>query len=142
LTTDVIVGFPGETEDDFAATCAAARAAGFSKIHIFPFSPRRGTPAAEMPGQVPPEIKADRRRRLESLERELRAAYFARLVGRRLRVLAESYENGDPSSGRLLGTSCRYAPVAVSGSRARPGELVEVIAHQAAYDLIEGHFRS
>ncbi len=54
ITTDIIVGFPGETDADFADTCRVAREVGFSKIHIFPFSPRRGTPAAEMPDQVPP----------------------------------------------------------------------------------------
>ncbi len=57
LTTDVIVGFPGETEADFAETCRVVREIGFSKIHQFPFSPRRGTPAAEMPDQVPPAGK-------------------------------------------------------------------------------------
>ncbi|MFM2094715.1 MAG: Threonylcarbamoyladenosine tRNA methylthiotransferase MtaB, partial [Planctomycetota bacterium] len=56
LTTDIIVGFPGETEADFAETCAVSRAAGFSKLHLFPFSPRRGTPAAEMPDQVLAEV--------------------------------------------------------------------------------------
>jgi threonylcarbamoyladenosine tRNA methylthiotransferase MtaB len=137
LTTDVIVGFPGETEEDFAATCDAARAAGFSKIHIFPFSPRRGTPAAEMPNQVSPEVKHDRRRRLESLERELRGAYFRRLVGRRLRVMAESYEHHSSSAGHLVGTSCRYAPVVFPAELARPGELIDVVACRATHECIE-----
>src|SRR5690606_22802475 len=100
LTTDIIVGFPGETEEDFEATWEAARRVGFSKIHIFPFSARRGTPAADMPNQVPGDVKNDRRRRLEALEQELRAAYFRRLEGRRLRVLAESFLNDDPATGR------------------------------------------
>ena len=64
LTTDIIVGFPGETEDDFLATCQVAEEVGFSKIHIFPFSARRGTPAAEMADQVHPAVKADRAARL------------------------------------------------------------------------------
>ena len=72
LTTDIIVGFPGETEDDFLATCRVAEEVGFSKIHIFPFSARRGTPAAEMADQVDPAVKADRARRLAELERTLR----------------------------------------------------------------------
>jgi threonylcarbamoyladenosine tRNA methylthiotransferase MtaB len=138
LTTDVIVGFPGETEEDFLATFEAARTAGFSKIHIFPFSSRRGTPAAEMPHQVSPDIKRDRRRRLESLERELRATYFARLTGRRLRVMAESYADDDPCSGSLVGTSCRYTPVVFPAGGARPGALVDVIARRATYEHIEG----
>ena len=57
LTTDIIVGFPGESEDDFLATCQVAEEVGFSKIHIFPFSPRRGTPAADMADQVAPAGK-------------------------------------------------------------------------------------
>ena len=52
ITTDIIVGFPGETEADFEATCRVSRECGFSKIHIFPFSPRKGTPAAEMTDMV------------------------------------------------------------------------------------------
>jgi threonylcarbamoyladenosine tRNA methylthiotransferase MtaB len=130
LTTDVIVGFPGETEDDFAATCEASRRAGFSKIHIFPYSPRRGTPAAEMPNHVPGDVKSHRRRRLETLEEELRDDYFRSLEGRRLRVLAESWENDDPT-GRLVGTSCRYAPVSFPATADWRGELVEVVAETA-----------
>ncbi len=90
LTTDIIVGFPGETEDDFLATCQVAEEVGFSKIHIFPFSARRGTPAAEMSDQVDPATKAERARRLAELELTLRARYFDQLVGRGVRVLVES----------------------------------------------------
>lgn len=60
LTTDVIVGFPGETEEDRAATEDVCRRIGFAKLHDFPFSPRKGTPAATMPGQVDGNIKARR----------------------------------------------------------------------------------
>ncbi|MBW3597033.1 MAG: radical SAM protein, partial [Planctomycetes bacterium] len=142
LTTDVIIGFPGETEDDFAATCEASRQAGFSKIHIFPFSPRRGTPAAELPGQIPGDVKNDRRRRLEAIEAELRLAYFRSLEGRRLRVVAESWENDDPAAGRLIGASCRYAPIAFAGSEQQRGELVEVVAERACDGHIEAVLHS
>ncbi len=84
LTTDIIVGFPGETEAEFADTCRMARTVGFSKIHIFPFSARPGTAAATMPGQIDPAVKAERCRRLAELEGELRDEYFARLVGSRV----------------------------------------------------------
>jgi threonylcarbamoyladenosine tRNA methylthiotransferase MtaB len=141
LTTDVIIGFPGETENDFAATCEAVRSAGFSKVHIFPFSPRRGTPAAGMLDQISHEVKHERRRRLESLERDLRREYFARLVGRRLRVLAESFEHDDPDSGRLVGTSCRYAPVAFPSGARRPGELVETVVCRSSDEGIEAEVR-
>ncbi len=139
LTTDIIVGFPGETEDDFQATCQTARQAGFSKIHIFPFSARRGTPAADMPGQISGDVKNDRRRRLEAIEQELRAAYFRRLEGRRLRVLAESFLNDDPTTGQLIGSSCRYAPVVFSGQETQRGQLVDVIAERTTDNHLEAH---
>jgi len=132
FTTDIIVGFPGETEDDFAATCDMARAVGFSKIHIFPFSPRPGTPAVEMNEQIAPEIKADRCRRLGELEIELRDGYFRQLSGRRLRVLVESPLPDQP--GRMVGTSCRYAPVELRGDVSLRRKFVDVIAGE----LIDG----
>ena len=73
LTTDIIVGFPGETEQDFEDTCALARHVGFAKIHVFPYSQREGTPAAERPDQVPPGEKAARAARLRTLTDELAA---------------------------------------------------------------------
>jgi threonylcarbamoyladenosine tRNA methylthiotransferase MtaB len=121
FTTDVIVGFPGETEDDFAATCRACEEVGFSKIHVFPFSPRLGTPAAEMGGQIPPDVKAERCRRLAELESRLRSRYFASLRGRPLEVLVESTAM---RPGRVVGTSCRYAPVELAGSAADVGRLL------------------
>jgi len=92
ITTDIIVGFPGETEAEFAETCAVAREVGFSKIHIFPFSPRGGTPAADMPDQVSAGVRQDRAARLAALESELRDDYFRSLIGRPLRVLVEGVD--------------------------------------------------
>lgn len=125
LTTDVIVGFPGETEADFQATCRVARDVEFSKIHVFPFSARQGTPAATMPDQLPRSVKADRVTRLGQIEQELRRRYFQRLVGRSLRVLVESELNRE--AGRFVGTSSRYAPVALSGSDVQCGQLVDCV---------------
>ncbi len=130
LTTDVIVGFPGETADDFEATCRVARTAGFSKIHVFPFSARKGTPAAEMPDQLPKSLKTLRGRQLSELEGELRSDYFQRLLGRTLRVLVESDSKSNPNL--LVGTSCRYAPVALPREAVQQGQLVNCVAH--AYD--------
>ncbi len=130
LTTDVIVGFPGETDDDFEATCRASQEAGFSKIHIFPFSARRGTPAADMPDQVAAPVRAERVKRLASLEADLRREYFAELCGTRLTVLAEALCKQRP--GWLTGTSCRYAPVAFpAGDGHASGQLVPVRAASA-----------
>jgi threonylcarbamoyladenosine tRNA methylthiotransferase MtaB len=126
LTTDVIVGFPGESDEDFAATCRVVREIGVSKMHIFPFSPRRGTPAADMPNHVPPAVKSERIEHLKSIEVELRDAYYASLAGMRLRVLVESPVENRP--GRMVGTACRYAPVEVPGTIAMRKQFVDVVA--------------
>src|SRR6478736_7372590 len=94
ITTDIIVGFPGETDAEFAETIATAQTVGFSKIRIFPFSSRRGTPAAEMPDHVPKHVQQQRSRELAAVETELRDSYYRSLVGRKLRVLAESQDDG------------------------------------------------
>jgi threonylcarbamoyladenosine tRNA methylthiotransferase MtaB len=110
FTTDVIVGFPGETDADFEATCRVVREVGFCKVHVFSYSPRQGTPAASLSETVPPAVVARRREQLLALEAELAAAYYRRLIGRRLDVLVEGAEARRP--GWVRGTSCRYAPVA------------------------------
>jgi threonylcarbamoyladenosine tRNA methylthiotransferase MtaB len=132
ITTDVIIGFPGETDREFEETLAACRAVGFSKIHIFPFSARRGTPAADMTDLVPKRVQQERSRELAAVEAELRDAYYERLVGRRLRVLVETPERGATSEERdnefWLGTSCRYATVELPAAFANEGQFVDVIA--------------
>ncbi len=127
LTTDVIVGFPGETEADFEQTCRVVQEVGFSKIHVFPFSLRQGTAAAQMPDQVPRAIRAQRGQRIAEIERDLRERYFRSLLGRRLRVLVESAS--DPQRQQAVGTSCRYAPVELT-EPSMAGRLVDVQAEQ------------
>jgi threonylcarbamoyladenosine tRNA methylthiotransferase MtaB len=131
ITTDVIVGFPGETDAEFEATCRVARQCGFSKIHIFPFSPRKGTPAAEMSDMVPAQLKAERCQRLAELEADLRRDYYHSLVGRQLTVLVEGESEINP--GGWAGTSCRYAPVELPiDARIQPGQLVRTTAMRVA----------
>jgi threonylcarbamoyladenosine tRNA methylthiotransferase MtaB len=125
ITTDVIVGFPGETDAEFAETVDVCRQVGFSKIHRFPFSARRGTPAAEMAEQVSKQVKHQRGRELAAVEAELRDAYFTSLRGMKLQVLMES-PLGD--CGSLVGTSCRYAAVEINSCQAPLGQFVDVIA--------------
>jgi threonylcarbamoyladenosine tRNA methylthiotransferase MtaB len=126
LTTDVIVGFPGETDQDFEDTCRAVAEAGFAKLHVFPFSPRPGTPAAGMPDQVSPAVKTERMARLQELERRLQGEYFASLLGRRLRVLVESPLADRP--GRWIGTSCRFAPVELAAAATQRRQFADVVA--------------
>lgn len=134
LSTDVIVGFPGETEDDFERTLAVCGEAAFMKIHAFPFSARQGTPAAAFDGQVPAPVKHERMARLADLERKLAARYHQRLIGRRLSVLVEAR----PASreGYVLGTACRYVPVELPGQAAARGGLISARATRAAETMI------
>jgi len=136
LTTDVIVGFPGETDEDFAATCRAVESAGFSKLHVFRFSPRRGTPAAELPDQVPEPIKRRRAAELSALGDRLRRAYFQSLLGRPLQVLVETPV--ETHAGRLRGTAARYVPVELAGDDRLLGRLVTVTAHRTSGGRIQG----
>ncbi len=132
ISTDIIVGFPGETEAEFEETCDVAREVGFSKIHIFPFSARRGTPAADLPGQLPKKLKQERVRRLAEVEAETRDAYFRTLLGSRLRVLVETTEDTV-----ARGTACRYAPTEIADCDAAPGEFVEVTARETSEGRIQ-----
>jgi len=134
FTTDVIVGFPGETDDEFAETLETVREIGFSKIHTFPFSARRGTPAAEMDQQLPKQLKKQRGRELARVEDELRQEYFASLIGSELEVLVEA--QAKDSDHQLVGTACRYAPIQFTGKPSLIGSLVKVVAQKVQDDRI------
>jgi threonylcarbamoyladenosine tRNA methylthiotransferase MtaB len=136
ITTDIIVGFPGETDAEFAETIAVARAVGFSKIHTFPFSPRRGTPAATMPDQVPKPVQQARCRELAGAEAELRDEYYQSLLGQRLRVLVELATSRERD--RWSGTACRYVTVELKASDADEGRFVDVVADKVSGDCIVG----
>ncbi|HWG45412.1 MAG TPA: tRNA (N(6)-L-threonylcarbamoyladenosine(37)-C(2))-methylthiotransferase MtaB [Gemmataceae bacterium] len=113
FSTDVILGFPGESDADFEATCRVVREVGFARIHLFSYSPRQGTEAAAWRESVPPAVVAERRARLLEIERELSDAYCRSLVGRRLDVLVEGADPRRP--GFVRGTSCRSVPVVCRG---------------------------
>lgn len=145
LTTDIIVGFPGETDAEFQETLGAARAAGFSKIHIFPFSPRRGTPAATMAGQIPKPLQQARCRELAEIEVELRERYYRELLGRELTVLVETevdQTGNHPVAGewrtvpKWTGTACRYATVELEATSFQEGNFARVMAKEIRDDVI------
>ena len=94
FTTDMIVGFPTETEEDFAASMQFAEEAGFLMIHVFPYSRRAGTPAAVMKGQIPDEVKHERVRALSQRAAEIRAKILENAVGRAEEVLFETFASG------------------------------------------------
>jgi len=134
LTTDVIVGFPGESEADFEATCRVVKEVGFSKIHVFRYSPREGTAAATMPGQVPPPVKQQRAEALVEVVRRLRQEYCTRLIGRELQVVAESFMGGRQYI--LSGTSNRYVTVRFPGGPELIDRLVRITAERLGDDCI------
>ena len=109
VTTDLIVGFPGETEEEFAATLAFVRECAFAEMHIFPYSIRPGTPAAEME-QVPKAVKEERAARAADLAEELHRAYLEDCVGQVYGVLFEQ-----PADGLYRGHAPNYMTVAVQG---------------------------
>ena len=109
ITTDLITGFPGETEEEFARTLAFLRKCGFAAMHIFPYSIRPGTPAAGMP-QVPKAVREERARRAAAVARELHGAYLSGCVGRTYPVLFEQ-----PKNGRFSGHAPNYMEVLAEG---------------------------
>jgi threonylcarbamoyladenosine tRNA methylthiotransferase MtaB len=100
ITTDVIIGFPGETEDDFAATLDFCREMEFSKIHVFPFSAHEKTPAAKMAGRVDAKEMAERAKKLNSLSREMESAYKKNFKGRELDVVVDNRVSDGKSRGK------------------------------------------
>lgn len=124
LTTDIIVGFPGETEEDFAATRRAVEEIGFSKIHVFRFSPRQGTEAATMPNRVPQRTHQRWAAELTELGKRLTDRYLDDLRGKTLQVLVEGAVSESPCM--LLGTADRYVTVELPGQTDMIGRLVNV----------------
>ncbi|MDO5582289.1 MAG: MiaB/RimO family radical SAM methylthiotransferase [Planctomycetia bacterium] len=109
LTTDVIVGFPGETEDQFLNTCSMVERIGFSKVHLFRYSSRPDTEAARMPDQVPEPEKKRRLAHLSEIARRRREDYARSCTGRQITLLAEDCVKGSPSV--LIGTAENYLTV-------------------------------
>ena len=95
VTTDVIVGFPGETEADFLQSLEFVREMGLARVHVFPYSSRPGTPAAQMPGPVPAQVKAAWARRMREVAAGSSLAFRRRFLGRQVEVLWESRRPGD-----------------------------------------------
>lgn len=123
ITTDVIVGFPGETEEDFAATCKFAESCGFSKMHIFPFSARKGTPAEKFAGAVTEAVKKERADILGKIDETMHKAFLQAMVGQNAEVLFEQPAGEDYFEG-LTGN---YQRVFVkSGGRNLGGEILPV----------------
>ena len=138
LTTDLIVGFPGETDQEFADSLDTCRKIGFSKIHMFPFSARRGTPAAEMDQQISKAVKSARGREVAEVERSNRNKYANEVIGAEVRMLVEQKTD----DGTISGTTCRYLPASLKVSPERAisldGELVSFTVESTDGEQITG----
>ena len=110
LTTDMIVAFPGETEEEYAESLAFIQKCAFAEMHIFPYSRRPGTPADKMPGQHPNAVKSERSRRAIAIADQMTAAYRANMVGQTVSVLFE-----EPSDDLFTGHAPNYVKVYAEG---------------------------
>jgi tRNA-2-methylthio-N6-dimethylallyladenosine synthase len=124
LTTDVIVGFPGETEEDFAKTLSLAREAQFDNAYVFKYSQRRNTPAATMDGQLPEEVIEERHARLLNLINEVGKARYERFVGRTVEVLVEGVSR--KNAARLEGRSRCNKIVVFEGAPRHRGQVMNL----------------
>ena len=132
LTTDVMTGFPGETEEEFAQTKATCRAAGFSRMHVFPYSEREGTKAAAMEGSVPRSIREERARELIALGHTMEQEALLARVGKTDEVLVEEFdEHGDG-----VGYTGGYLRVHVP--EAEPGTIVKIVIKEVIGNELKG----
>ena len=146
VTTDVIVGFPGETEEEFAATCDFVKQCGFAKMHVFPYSKRKGTPAAARQDQIPEKVKKKRAENLAELDREMQQAYFVENIGKAHTVLVEQVVSkttagsGADNSEALLveGLTENYIRVELPGNADLCGKVVDVKITEALIDKCKG----
>jgi len=140
ITTDIIVGFPGETEADFQATLDVVRQARFSAAYTFQYSKRPGTPAAEMPDQIPADVVTERFNRLVELGNQIAWEENLNLIGREVEVLvADGEGKKDGETQRISGRSRDYRLVHVGkpAVTVRPGDVITATVTQAApYHLI------
>ena len=124
ITSDIIVGFPGETEEDFEGTLRMLEAARYDMIFSFIYSPRNGTPAAKMENQVPHEVSTARFERLLATQNKISDERNSRFLGRKIRVLAEDVSKNDETM--LTGRGDPVRPVHFAGSRELIGQFVDV----------------
>lgn len=138
ITSDVIVGFPGETEEEFMETFNFINDHKFSELHVFPYSKRTGTPAAMMDDQVEESIKEERVARLIALSDQLAKEYASKYEGELLEIIPEEFS--EEAGGRLVGYTDNYLRVAIEGDESMIGQLVRVKITKAGYPMNDGQF--
>ena len=122
LTTDIIVGFPGETETTFKESCDFAREIGFSHIHTFKYSVRTGTKAAVMPDQVPEKVKTERSEVMRQISLENKIKYFESMQGKTQRMLIERIDG----KGTARGYGENYIPVILNNCKAEKNTFINI----------------
>lgn len=134
ITTDVIVGFPGESEKAFLKTCDFVEKAGFAKVHIFPFSARKGTPAATMPGQVAKSVKHERVKILSDIAERSALKFHEGMIGKEYPVLFEE----KAESGYISGLTDNYVRTLVKADNSLLGQIRYVLVDKADVENIYG----
>ncbi len=134
LGSDLIIGFPGETEEDFAESCRFVESMEFANLHIFTYSPRAGTPAAALPGRIPPDVAKERHKRHEVIAAESKRRFIAGLYGQKLPVIFERID----SDGMARGWSDNYVELRVPADEVPLDRIVpvEATAENTASNLV------
>ncbi|GEN31057.1 threonylcarbamoyladenosine tRNA methylthiotransferase MtaB [Cerasibacillus quisquiliarum] len=140
ITSDVIVGFPGETEAEFMETYEFVKQVGYSELHVFPYSQRTGTPAARMDNQVPKDVKEERVHRLIDLSNKLAKQYAMRYENEVLEVIPEEKVHDAEHPDILAGYTDNYLKVQFRGTPDLIGKIVRVKITKADYPVNEGVF--
>ena len=136
ITTDIIVGFPGETEEDFEQTLSLAREVEFENAYIFKYSPRKDTPAANMPEQLPQVVKEERNQRLLQCVNEIGARKYEQFVGRQVEILVEGPSKRNPA--RMSGRTRCNKIVVFDGSERHRGQVMDVKVTRAGSFTLYG----
>jgi len=139
ITSDIIVGFPGETEEEFMETYNFVKEHKFAELHVFPYSKRTGTPAARMENQIDEEVKNERVHRLITLNDQLAKEYASRFEGEVLEVIPEEHVK-EFGPNMLAGYTDNYLRVVFEGSSDLIGKLVKVKITKSGYPHNEGQF--
>ncbi|MDQ0224817.1 tRNA (N(6)-L-threonylcarbamoyladenosine(37)-C(2))-methylthiotransferase MtaB [Metabacillus niabensis] len=140
ITSDVIVGFPGETEEEFMETYNFIQKHKFSELHVFPYSKRTGTPAARMDDQVDEEIKNDRVHRLIQLSDQLAKEYASKFEDEVLEVIPEERFKEEENDDLFVGYTDNYLKVVFQATEEMIGKIVKVKISKAGYPYNEGQF--
>lgn len=138
LTTDLIVGFPGETDEDFADSLDYVRQLGFTRLHVFSYSQRPGTAAAKFPDQVPNKVKKARTRQMIDLGHELSLAFHQKYVGQTLNVLWETAVGADSGGLRWVGYTDNYIRVSAHGPADLFNQVTPTTIDAAQADSVTG----